>query len=131
MLGSVDAHLAEIEATAATDESSEQLLIARIQQYALQGEGARTRQVIEQYERTARPDAVRPVDVDRAIYEALALIGDYEGALDRLEPVAERYGLGEFTVHRLSPAFDGAGDLTLTRDSRERGVASDRSAGRD
>jgi len=111
VLAAIDARLAEIEAAAATDESSEQLLLARIQQYALQGDSERVREHIEHYERVARPDAVRPVEVDRTLYEALAMIGDYEAALDRIEPIADHYGLGEFTVQRLSPAFDGARDL--------------------
>jgi TolB-like protein/Flp pilus assembly protein TadD len=111
VLESVDARLAEMEANAITDESTEQLLVARIQQYALQGDEAAMRQTIEQFERTARPDALSPVEVGPVICEALALIGDYDGALDRLEPVVDRYGMGEFTLHRLSPAFDGARDM--------------------
>lgn len=90
--------------------SREKVLPGLVMAYALQGDRARMDAVLADYYRLRRPDALALVEIDRDMVLSLAVAGDYQAALDRIENVVTEFGPWAFGTYALDPWFDPTRD---------------------
>jgi TolB-like protein len=89
-----------------TDRSQEGPIYFLISAYGQRGDRARLDEMAYRYDHDLRPDALRPVEQGWLVPLAYASLGDVNTAMDRIEPVMDKYGIWNFYIFALDPVFD-------------------------
>jgi tetratricopeptide (TPR) repeat protein len=102
--------LARLLAIEPHEANREKVLPSLVLAYALMGDRSRMDAMLAEYYRLRRPDALAAVEVDRDMVLAMAIGGDFQAALERIENAVTEFGPWSFATYALDPWFDPARD---------------------
>jgi TolB-like protein len=108
--GELSRVLARLLAIEPHEANREKVLPSLVLAYALMGDQARMDAMLAEYYRLRRPDALATVEIDRDMILAMAIGGDFQAALDRIERAVIEFGPWAFGTYALDPWFDPVRD---------------------